>query len=279
MEVVPFRDQYADAAAVLDVDEDELRRKYVADVGPPQRWLAYRGDKPVGLASARLRPDRRMFIRFDCRELSAYGALTTSAAAELGQPLHTTIGRDDVPTLVALRAAGFTEDFVGERFRIPFDAVLDRLPRSRVPPGFVVEPADAVDEGKLFTLDNTLRNDVPGTDGWRGDRAMFHGELTSSQFDRDAYLVAVDQGNGEYAGLVRVWRQPTGPHLGLIGVARQYRNTAIAAVLLRRALVAASGWGHDTFVADASSDNAVIYGHLERIGAQSVGEFVSMVRR
>lgn len=279
MDIVSFSDQYADAASVLEVDETELRIRYQAVPDAPPRWLAYRGGKPVGFASARLRPDNRMFVRFDCRELSAYGALADEAAAELRRPLHTTIARDDLPALVVLRAAGFAEDFVGERFRVPFIAVLDRLPRTRIPSGFTVESADAVDEAKLFTLDNTLRSEVPGTEGWRGDRAMFHVELTSAAFDPAAYLVAVDESNGELAGLVRVWREPTGPRLGLIGIARQYRHTPIGAALLRQALIEASGWGHDTFVADTSRNHPRIYRHLQRIGARSMGEFVSMVRR
>ena len=39
------------------------------------------------------------------------------------------------------------------------------------PPGFAFRRADEVDEERLRQLDDALRQDVPGTDGWRWDAA------------------------------------------------------------------------------------------------------------
>lgn len=279
MEVEPFTDQYALAAGLFGTTEEELRRRYRGETHPRRRWLAVRGGNAVGAVVAGLRPDNRMLLTFDCHELSAYDALTEAAAAALDRPLYTVTDSDDRPAVIALRAAGFTSDFVGERFRIAFDTALDRLRRAWIPSGFSIHPADTLDEERLFTLDNTVRHDVPGTDGWRGDRDWFHEELAESPpFDPAGYLVAIDDRNGEYVGLVRIWRNAAGPRLGLVGVIRQYRNTPIAAVLLKRALTAASDWGHASFVTETSRANTVVYPRLMRLGAESLGEFERLVR-
>ena len=77
---------------------------------------------------------------------------------------------------------------------------------------------------------------------------------------------------------MRIWRNPTGPRFGLVGVLRRYRNTTIAAALLKQALTAASGWGHETFTAETSPSNPIIYRRMERVGAESLGQFLQMVR-
>lgn len=79
----------------------------------------------------------------------------------------------------------------------------------------------------------------------------FHGELAERPpFDPGGYLVGVDEATGAYAGLIRIWRNPAGPRFGMIGAARQYRNTLLAAALLRQALEAAATWGSDMFTAE-----------------------------
>lgn len=204
----------------------------------------------------------------------------TEAAATLRGSLYTSADADDGETLDALNASGFAVELVMERFDIRFDRALTMLERARVPSGFSIHPADAVDEERLFTLDNTIRQDTPGTDGWRGDRQWFHEELSDAPpFDPTAYLVAVDNTNGEYVGLIRIWRNPTGPRFGLIGVIRQYRNTPIGAALLRQALSAASHWGESTFTTETSPGNQVIYPRMKRLGAESLGQFFQLVRR
>ena len=279
MHIEPFTDQYELAAPLYGVSPEELRRGDQRGEGSPRRWLAFRGGNAVGSATTRLRPDDRMFVDFECRDLSAYGPLIDAAAAALGRSLYATVHSDDRVLLVALRAAAFTTDFVAEGFRVSFGRALAMIDRAWLPPGFSIHPADTVDEGRLFTLDNTVRHDVPVTAGWRGDRDWFHEELVESPpFDPAGYLVAIDDRNGEYVGLVRIWPNATGPRLGLVGVIRQYRNTPIAAALLKRALTAASGWGHGSFVTETSQANTMVYPRLKRLGAESLGEYLRLVR-
>ncbi|MDH4308082.1 MAG: hypothetical protein OEX04_11450, partial [Acidimicrobiia bacterium] len=72
------------------------------------------------------------------------------------------------------------------------------------------------------------------------------------------------------------WRNPAGPRFGLIGVLPAFRTTTIAGALLRRALLAASEWGHETFTAETSPSNRTIHSRMNRIGAQSLGQFHQM---
>ncbi|GMQ85096.1 MAG: hypothetical protein BMS9Abin07_0661 [Acidimicrobiia bacterium] len=279
MEIAAFVDQYELAAGLYGIGAEEMRRRDQGN-NSVRRWLAIRNGNAVGAVTARLRPDNRMFVTFVVRELSAYGPLTETAAAAAGRTLYTTVDEDDRPKVIALTAAGFAREFVAERFRIRFDTALARLSRAWVPSGLSIHTADSVDQRRLFTLDNTIRHDIPGTDGWRGDREWFRDELTESPpFDASAYLVAVDNRNGEYVGLVRIWRNPTGPRFGLVGVIRQYRDIPIAAALLKHALTAASEWGHPTFTTETSRGNKVIYPRLKRLDAEHLGQLLRLIRR
>lgn len=179
----------------------------------------------------------------------------------------------------ALAAAGFETEAVGEVFRIRFDLAQRLLRRAWTPSGYRLERADRVDEAGLFTLDNALRNLVPGTDGWTGDRAAFREELTSPEFDAGAYLVAVEEASHDLVGLVRIWRNATGPRLGLVGVLHAHRGQPVAAALLKEALLTAATWGFDEVVSETSPDNTHTYPRLRRMGATPIGSFMQMVRQ
>lgn len=280
VEVVQFTDQYELAAGVYDMAATELRTRDERQGQPLQRWMAVHQGEAVAAVTTWWRPDDRTFLYFVGPNRAAYSLLTDAVVDALGQTVHTFADAGDGELVDALRSAGFEVELVEEGFRIRFDEALARLRRVWVPSGLSIHPADTVDEDRLFILDNTLRSDTLGTDGWQGDRAWFHEELVESPpFDRSAYLVAVDNRNGEYVGLVRIWRNSTGPRFGLIGVVPQYRNTTIVGALLQRALQAASEWGHDTFTAETSPCNVTIYERMSRVGAESLGQFNQMVRR
>ena len=279
MEVVSFTDEYELAAPVYGISPVELRARDDRQGQPLQRWIATGGGGALGAVTTRLRPDGRMFLSFVGGDLSVYSELSKAVVEALERPVHTFVDAADAETLAALGAAGFTTELVEERFQIRFETALARVKRAWVPSGYSIHPADSVDENLLFTLDNTLRQNTPGTDGWRGDRAWFGEELAESPpFDPAAYLVAVDERNGELVGLVRIWRNPEGPRFGLVGVVPRCRNTTIASALMKEALTAASGWGHEYFIAETSTTNTIIYGRMERVHAESLGRFLQMVR-
>ncbi|MGF1667087.1 MAG: GNAT family N-acetyltransferase [Acidimicrobiia bacterium] len=279
MEIVRFTDEYELAAAVYDMAAAELRARDERQGQPLQRWLAVSDGEAAAAVSTWWRPDDRTFLYFVGSDRDAYSLLTEAVVDALAQPVHTFVDAEDGELVGALRSAGFEVEVVEERFRIRFDRVLAWLRRAWVPSGFGIHPADTVDEDRLFILDNMLRQDTLGTDGWQGDRDWFHEELVESPpFDPSAYLVAVDDRTGGYVGLVRIWRNPTGPRFGLIGVVPEYRSTTIAGALLRQALLAASEWGHETFTAETSPSNPTIYRRMGRIDANSLGRFHQMVR-
>ncbi len=278
MDVILLTDQYEAAAPLYGKTPEELRARDAHR--PGWRWLARRDGQAVGAVLAQERPDLRTFLSYAGDDLAALRPLTEAAARHLGGRLHTMADEAECGRLAALRTAGFETEMVSERFVIPFERAIAAVDRAWVPSGMSIRPADEVDEDRLFTLDNTLRQDVPGSDGWRGDRQWFREELAESPpFDPSAYLVGMDDRNGEYAALLRIWRNPDGPRLGLIGVVRQYRNTTIAAALLRQGLRAAAGWGHEHLVTETSPDNPVTYQRMARLGAESRGRFLQLVRR
>jgi GNAT superfamily N-acetyltransferase len=279
VEVVQFTDEYELAAPVYGISPEELRARDDRQGQPLQRWIALGHGRALGAVSTWLRPDDRMLLYFVGRDPAVYPPLTDAVVEALSRRVYTFVDADDREAVEALQDSGFATELVEERFRIRFDRALARLERAWVPAGFSIHPADAVDEDRLFALDNTLRRDTLGTDGWFGDRDWFRDELAESPpFDPSAYLVAVDDRNGEYVGLVRIWRNPTGPRFGLIGVVRRCRNTPIAAALMKEALTAASSWGHGTFTTETSPANPIIYERMERVGAESLGQFLQMVR-
>lgn len=279
VEVVRFTDEYELAAPVYGMSPVELRARDDRQGQPLQRWIATGDGRALGAVSTWLRPDDRMFLYFVGGVPAVYSALSEAVVEALERPVHTFVDADDGKTRATLEAAGFTTEVVEERFQIRFERALARLERAWVPSGYSIHPADSVDEDRLFILDNILRRDTPGTNRWRGDRDWFREELAESPpFDPSAYLVAVDDRNGEYVGLVRIWRNPDGPRFGLVGVVARCRNTPIAAALMKEALTAASGWGHEFFTAETSPANPVVYERMKHVGAESLGQFLQMVR-
>ncbi len=242
-----------------------MRSKLALQPEPAGRWLAVDESGSAGAVTARERPDGRTFLAFACPNAAAYGPLTSAAHEELGSPLFTAVDAGDTAAVAALETAGFTPDLVTDRFRVRFDAALGRMRRATAPAGVTILPVAAVDEDRLFALDNTLRHDVPGTDGWRGNREWFRDELS----DPAAYFVAVG-GDGEYAGLVRIWRNPDEARFGLIGVLRRYRGTLMGPALLRQGLIAAAEWGRPDFTTDVSPVNARLHRHVVRMGAERI---------
>ncbi len=279
VEVARFGGEYELVAGLYGVSSGKLRERDERRGGSTLRWVATRGGEASAAVEGWLRPDDRMFVSF-VGDRRSYAELADAAAVELERPLYTFVDAADDELMAVLQSGGFEVEITEERFSLRFDQVLAGLRRAWVPSGFSIRSADTVDEDRLFALDNVLRNDVPGIDGWKGDRAWFRDELAESPpFDPSAYLVAVDDDSGAYVGLVRIWRNPSGPRFGLVGVRREYRHTPIAAALLREALAAASQWGYGSFTAETSPANPAIYRRMARVDAESLGRFYQMVRR
>ncbi|MDQ3579858.1 MAG: GNAT family N-acetyltransferase, partial [Actinomycetota bacterium] len=165
-------------------------------------------------------------------------------------------------------------------FKIPVDSAITGLADASPPDGIVLIPADAVDETQLRELDDRLRADVPGSEGWLNDPAEFR-EYTFDErhFDPLTYLVAVDDSRQKFAGLVRVWTSARHSRLGLIGVTAPYRRRGLGRALLAAAFAPLHERGVTQVSAEADATNDISIHLLESIGAARTDETLELVRR
>jgi hypothetical protein len=184
----------------------------------PDGWTVRHGEAVVGQAVAFVRPDSRCFVAFRSCCAEAYRPLVQAIAEHLRRDLHTEIDEADAEVRDRLVGLGFVISRREHIYTIPTDPTVTGLSNVALPAGLEVVTADRVDEDLLRELDDELKQDVPGADGWKWDRQGFRKETYDApDFDPATYLVAIEQASGRYAGLVRVWNRPGGPRLGLIG--------------------------------------------------------------
>ncbi|HEY7176265.1 MAG TPA: GNAT family N-acetyltransferase, partial [Micromonosporaceae bacterium] len=146
--------------------------------------------------------------------------------------------------------------------------------------GLSIVSAAAVNIDRLRELDDVLRQDVPGTDGWRNDPDNFPSQVTDDpQFDPATHLVAVDDASGGYAGLVRVWVRTPMSRLGLIAVCAAYRRRGLAMALLAAAFGPIAARGEREVETEVDTTNVESNALMRRIGARRVGGAIELVRR
>jgi ribosomal protein S18 acetylase RimI-like enzyme len=242
-------------------------------------WRALDGNVIAGEVSARLRPDARWFLYFDTWHADAYRPLADAVARDLGRDLYVTLEDAEFDALDACAAAGFTVHRRESYYRIATDPAVTGLAGAVLPDGLDILSAANADITRLRLLDDALRQDVPGTDGWRWDPDEFRAETFGPFFDPATYLVAADQASGEYAGLVRVWRSRGGPRLGLIGVLATYRQRGAARALLGTAFAVLAARGASSVVAEVDDTNAPALSLLTGLGARRYGGSVELNRR
>lgn len=271
MRVEKFVDQDQAAAEAYGISLQQLKQRDANQDQDLYRWLAFDGDRVAGAVTGWLRSDDRMFLMFGCSNPVAYQALTEAVAHDLRRPVYVSADSrhgEDYQEVVDL---GYEVEVTSEVFEVPFQPVLRLLGTVSVPSGFRVVSAADVSLKALFDLDNRLRQLVSGTDGWVGDIEWLKSELAESPpFDRDTYLVGLAPA-GAMAGLVRIWRNDDGPRFGMVGTLPRYRRTLIGPALIKTALSAAAGWGHESFLTETSVANRHIHARLKRVGANSVG--------
>jgi ribosomal protein S18 acetylase RimI-like enzyme len=137
--------------------------------------------------------------------------------------------------------------------------------------------ADAVDEETLRLLDDELRQDVPGTDGWRWTTDDFRDQTyLSPQFDPAVYLVAMFA--DESVGICRVWIRPKQPRLGFIGVRRSLRQRGIARWLLGETFAVLHERGEHEIATEVDETNVASRALLEGLGGRVVGAELELRR-
>jgi GNAT superfamily N-acetyltransferase len=251
----------------------------VSRMRPALTWRALDGDLVAGEVSARLRPDNRWFVYFDTWRADAYPPLADAVAGDLGRDLYVTLEDGEYDALDACAQAGFAVHRRESYYRIPTDPAVTGLAGAVLPGGLDVLSAADADITRLRLLDDALRQDVPGCEGWRWDAVQFRAETFSSFFDPATYLVAVDRATGEYAGLVRIWRNRAGPRLGLIAILAQYRRRGVARALLDRAFTVLAARGDTSVIGEVDDTNVASVSLLTGLGARRYGGNVELIRR
>ena len=245
----------------------------------PDGWTAHHGEAVVGQAGAVVRPDRRCFVAFRSCRPGAYRPLVQAIAEHLRRDLYTEIHDADAEVRDRLVGLGFVISRREHIYTIPTDPTVTGLSNVAVPAGWEVVTADRVDEDLLRELDDELKQDVPGADGWRWDRQGFRREsYDAPDFDPATYLVAVEQSTGRYAGLVRVWMRPSGPRLGLIAVGRGYRRRGLAGLLLAQVFAILRQRGRTEVVAEVDVTNTAANRLLTGLGARRTGGSIELLR-
>lgn len=204
--------------------------------------------------------------------------LLTAVAAELAGPLHMTVDEADVDRLRRCRMLGFRTARREGNYVIPVRVASATLRGATLPVGYRLVSADRVREDRLRELDNALRQDVPGNDGWQWDVEGFREEtFESPPFDPALYWIASEEGSGRDVGLVRVWDNADGPRLGLIAVLGAVRRRGLATGLLARAFEVLDARGESEVVTEIDERNLPSLQLLIGIGACRVGGCVELI--
>lgn len=225
-----------------------------------------------------MRPDGRSFLRR--RDAAAEGAEQALAAAIASfpvRPLYATLDEEDADGLSLYERAGFALNRRESTYLVPTDPARTGLERVEPPRGLVLVGSDRVDLDRLRLLDDTLRQDVPGTDGWCWEERAFVEETFSSAFDPATYLVAVHAESGDYVGITRVWIRSPLPRLGFIGVARPFRRSGIARALLASAFSVLHARGIRHVTTEVDETNVASRRLIESLGARRTGGTVELV--
>ena len=193
--------------------------------------------------------------------------------------LYAVVEASDVEKFRTLEDLGFAPHRRELVMRLPTDPRASGLAGTAPPSGIALIRADAVEERRLRLLDDDLRQDVPGTSGWRWDEDGFHAETYESpDYDPATYVVAVTAA-GEYVGIARVWMKPGQERLGFIGVRREHRRRGLARALLAAALAVLHERGVQAISTEVDEHNVASRALLESVGAEVVGASLELVRR
>jgi ribosomal protein S18 acetylase RimI-like enzyme len=239
----------------------------VVRASPGLVWRALDVDHVVGSVTAFLRPDDRWFVNVDRASRSdSYGPLLAAVTQNTASDLYATVDETDTDALGIFTRLGFTVSRRESNYVIPTDPQVTGLYLTE-PDGIVIISAVDACEDEMRLLDDALRQDVPGTAGWRWDPGDFHEETFDSQFNPATYLIAVDAASGDYVGLVRVWNSPGRPRLGLIAVLAPYRRRGLASALLARAFGVLHERGSTEVTAEVDDTNAASRSLMLRLGA------------
>jgi hypothetical protein len=132
-------------------------------------WHAVDGELDVGVAYAMRRPDQRWFVSLDSWRDDAYQPLLTAVGSDIQHDLYITVNDSDFEQLDRCRTLGFTVSRREDEYRVPTDPAITGLEQASFPAGLHAISAADADVDALRLLDDLLREDIPGADGWVND--------------------------------------------------------------------------------------------------------------
>lgn len=227
--------------------------------------------------TAIVRPDGRSVLRARGGWSAAAAAEAVAIAERSGRSMLVVVDEDDRAHRRALESVGFRLSRTESTVEIALPDAIRALAGSRLPHGIEERAATDVDPDALWRLDDELRGDVPGTDGWRSSPEAFRAEtFADTAFDPRTYRVAVDGASLDPIAIVRIWMNPTGPRIGLWGVRRTHRGRGIASALLRSALVSAHAIDPRPATTEIDVANAPSLALARRIGAREVRRLLEL---
>lgn len=200
-----------------------------------------------------IRPDGRLQLWLPDEDTRAWPALVGLAAMDAGGPfLVTRAGDDPAAAVTALRTAGFRRARIETLWRIPVRS----LTRFRLRGSHHLVPVTELDPAAVAELDNAVREDIPGSQGWQGTAVDLEETLADPEFDPELYLIARDAASGSLDGLVRVWNRLPDPRLGCLGVRRSWRRTGLAADLVAAVAATLQARGVTHVITETDTSNA-----------------------
>jgi GNAT superfamily N-acetyltransferase len=247
----------------------------VSPTGAAQ-WDATLAGAPAGRMRGLRRPDGRLFLYHRDTSPESLAALLDAAIATTADDLYLEVAEAAPPAVLTNR--GFTVHRREQHYRVPTDVSRAPLGRHQAPPGYHILSAAEADLDRLRLLDDALRQDVPGTSGWRNDPATFAADLHADPaYDPETYLIAADS-TGAYAALVRVWIRPAEPRLGLIATLPEHRRQGLAAALITQAFGVVHGRGHPTLTCAVDATNTASTALMQALAAAPTTTTLELLR-
>jgi ribosomal protein S18 acetylase RimI-like enzyme len=250
----------------------------IVRVTPGVHWHALEDDVVVGRGHALHRADGRAFISVDTWADDVFVALAEAMIQDLPAPVYTVVADDDREHLGRWSMLEFRDNRREDEYAIPTAPDATGLGSAALPPGFSLLAVDQVDQDRLRSLDQELRQDVPGYANWVNEPEEFRRLHTENRFlDPATYLIAVHE--GDYVGLVRIMVLPRQPRLGLLGVLPAYRRRGLGRALLAAGLRPLHERGIDTVSCEADETSPAAQALLQGVGAKRTGGAIELVRR
>lgn len=239
-------------------------------------WEAVADGRTAGRAVVWVRPDRRTFLHIaDDATREGRIALVRAVPVAVDVELHTWVRESATKLRDALEEQGFAEHRREHHLTID-PVVAHRWLRQHPGPELHLVGVDELGLDRLRVLDEELREDVPGCDGWRWTADAFRAETRSAGHDGRLYRIAME--DDEPIGLVRVWVDQDAPRIGLVGVRRPHRGRGVARSLLGVVFAELAQRGVPEVVTEVDPTNTPVVRLMDALEARAVRTMVDHVR-